>query len=42
MALLSQFLINIFPDTKITRSNIYEFINNVKTILKILGYVGHR
>lgn len=32
MALLSQFLINVFPDAKITRSNIYEFIDNVKTI----------
>jgi len=32
MALMSKFLIKIFPDVKIIRSNIYEFLENVNSI----------
>ena len=32
IALMSQFLIKIFPDVKIIRSNIYEFLENVNSI----------
>jgi len=32
MALLSHSLLNIFPDVKITRSNIFEFLGSVTTV----------